>query len=102
VEAVFAAKGYKEACIKRYKHTWDHLQKYMHVLSDEYYNPDLGRRFLDDWHSGKQFNELSHRQQECMRHIEVLTDMLLSGIIRENRHVLYRYRWQSMRKRNRL
>lgn len=87
VKAVFEVKGYKEACIKRYNHTWDHLQSFMNVHSAEFYNWELGQRFLDDWHSGKQFNELTHRQQERVRHIEVLTDMLTTGTIRENRHV---------------
>jgi hypothetical protein len=87
MEAVFEAKGYKKACIKRYNHTWYHLQKFMAAQSEEYYNPDLGQPFLDDRHTGKQFNELTHRQQERVRHIEVLTDMLLTDTLRENRHV---------------
>jgi site-specific recombinase XerD len=87
VEAVFAAQGYKESCIKRYNQTWYHLQKFINDQSMEFYNSELGQQFLDTWHSGKQFNELTHRQQERVRHIEVLTDMLLSGTIRENRHV---------------
>jgi site-specific recombinase XerD len=87
VEAVFKAKGYKASCIKRYNHTWDHLRKFMDAFSDEYYDPDLGQQFLDNRHAGKQFNELTHRQQERVRHIEVLTDMLLTGSIRENRHI---------------
>jgi site-specific recombinase XerD len=87
VEAIFEAKGYKEACIKRYNHTWDHLQKYMDAQSEEYYNSDLGQQFLDNWHAGKQFNFLTHSQQERVRHIEVLSDILLTDTIRENRHV---------------
>jgi integrase len=87
VEAIFKAKGYKAVCVKRYNHTWDHLQKYMDAQSGSYYNSDLGRQFLDNWHGGKQFNELTHRQQERVRHIEVLSDMLLSESIRENRHI---------------
>jgi hypothetical protein len=87
VKAVFEVKGYKGACIKRYNHTWDHLQTFMNDHSTEFYNPELGQRFLDDWHAGKQFNELTHRQQERVRHIEVLTDMLTAGSVRENRHV---------------
>jgi site-specific recombinase XerD len=87
VEAVFEAKGYKEACIKRYNHTWDHLQKFMKDRSVEFYGSELGQQFLDNRHSGKRFNELTHRQQERVRHIEVLTDMLLTDTVRENRHV---------------
>ena len=87
VGAVFVVKGYKIACIKRYNHTWDHLQKFMNDHSVEFYNSYLGQQFLDNWHTSKQFNELTHRQQERVRHIEVLTDMLLTGAIRENRHI---------------
>lgn len=29
VEAILRAKQYKESCIKRYSHTWDHMQEYM-------------------------------------------------------------------------
>ncbi|MDR0574786.1 MAG: tyrosine-type recombinase/integrase [Tannerella sp.] len=87
VEAVFEAKGYKKACIIRYNHTWDHLQAFLDARSKEFYNSDLGQQFLDNWHDGKPFNELTHRQQERVRHIEVLTNMLLSGTIRENRHI---------------
>lgn len=87
VKAVFVAKGYKESCVKRYNHTWNHLQKFLNDQSMEYYNSELGLQFLDNRYGVKQFNELTHRQQERMRHIEVLTDMLLTGTIRENRHV---------------
>jgi len=87
VEAIFVSKGYKDSCIKRYNHTWDHLQKFMNDHSVEFYNSDLGQQFLDNWHTAKQFNELTHRQQERVRHIEVLTDMLQTGTIRESRHV---------------
>jgi len=87
VGAVFEAKGYKRACIRRYNHTWDHLQMFMNAHSAGYYTRDLGEQFLDLWHGGKQFNGLTHRQQERVRHIEVLTDMLLSGTVRESRHV---------------
>jgi integrase len=87
VEAIFRTKMYKEACIKRFNHTWDHLYEYMKTKAIEFYSRQTGMDFLNEWHRNKSFNELTHRQQERVRHIEVLTNMLETGTIRRNRHV---------------
>lgn len=76
VEAVFRNRGYKEACIKRYNHTWDHLKDYMDENGQSLYTKKIGEAFLASRYGEKVFSELTHRQQECVRHIDVLTYML--------------------------
>lgn len=85
VEALFRDKGYKEACIKRYNHTWDRLWDYMSEKDEVLYTRELGKSFLEASYGQKTFEELTHRQQECVRHIEVLTQMLETGTVRRSR-----------------
>ena len=87
VEAIFCTKMYKEKCILRYNHTWDHLADFMDSHNEQEYTEQVGLRFLREWHGEKGFSELTHRQQERVRHIDVLTNMLLTGEIRRSRHV---------------
>jgi site-specific recombinase XerD len=82
VEEFFHTKMYKEACIGRYDHTWDHLSDYMDEHGLRYYTSQVGQDFLNEWHQQKAYKALSHRQKERVRHISVLTDMLLLGSIR--------------------
>lgn len=85
VEALFRDKGYKEACIERYNHTWDHLWNFMSKKGVVLYTRELGKSFLDTRYGGKSFIELTKRQQECVRHIEVLTQMLETGTVHRSR-----------------
>lgn len=85
VEALFRDKGYKEACIKRYNNTWDHLWDFMSEKGAILYTRELGQSFLEACYGEKTFEELTHRQQECVRHIEVLTQMLETGNVRRSR-----------------
>lgn len=81
VEAILRAKQYKESCIKRYSHTWDHMQDYMDTHGINFYTENAGTGFLGEWHKGKPYNVLTSRQKERVRHITVLTDVLTSGTI---------------------
>ena len=81
VEVFLRSKQYKESCIKRYNQTWDHVQKYMDVRRIKFYTEDVGIGFLDEWHKGVTYDMLTHRQQERVRHITVLTDKLIRGSI---------------------
>ena len=85
VEALFRDKGYKEACIKRYNHTWDHLRVFMSKKGVTLYTRELGESFLVARYGKKSFEGLTHRQQECVRHIEVLTQMLETGTVHRSR-----------------
>lgn len=82
VEAFFRAKKYEESCIKRYNHTWDHLSEYMGSHGLQYYTSQVGRDFLNEWHHGAAYDSLTDRQKERVRHVSVLTDMLLYGTVR--------------------
>lgn len=87
MEAVFRDRGYKEACIKRYNHTWDHLKDYMDENHLSLYTSKIGEAFLASRYGEKTFSELTHRQQECVRHIDVLTYMLTDrGILGSRQH----------------
>lgn len=84
VNAFLCAKQYKEACIKRYNHTWDHLQEFMVTHHLDFYAEEVGDRFLEDWHKGNSYDHLTNRQKERVRHITVLTDVSKTGIISRN------------------
>lgn len=86
VEAFFHAKLYEEACIKRYNHTWDHLTDFMSDKGIIYYEPSVGQSFLLQRHGTDVFADLTHRQQEVVRHIEVLDSMLVGGKVYRTRH----------------
>jgi site-specific recombinase XerD len=73
VEAVLRTKKYKEACIKRYNHTWDHVQGFMDTGGIIFYERKVGDTFLSEWHSHKPYEQLTHRQKERVRHVDVLS-----------------------------
>lgn len=75
VEAFLRTMMYKDACIKRYNHTWDHLADFMKANCYELYSREVGNAFLNDWHGNKAYKQLTKRQQERVRHIDVLSDM---------------------------
>lgn len=75
VVAYFRTKMYAEACIGRYNHTWDHLAEFMKASSEELYSREVGDAFLAKWHDGKDYKQLTSRQKERVRHIDVLSDM---------------------------
>ena len=81
VEAVLCTKQYKEACIKRYNHTWEHVRQFMDSKGIITYDRKVGESFLDEWHKGKTYDQLTHRQKERVRHVEVLSGFQESGVI---------------------
>lgn len=82
VEMYFESRGYKEPCRKRYRHTWDHLMVFMGENEYQYYTPEVGSQFLNEHHSGKSYVELSKREKERYRHIDVLSDVVSYGRVR--------------------
>jgi len=87
VEAYLRTMMYKDACVARYNHTWDHLADYMKANGKELYSREVGDAFLNAWHEGKDYKQLTHRQKERVRHIDVLTDMTEFGEVRRS-HVM--------------
>ena len=87
VEAYLRTMGYKDSCIVRYNHTWNHLADFMKASGEELYSREVGDAFLDAWHDGKDYKQLTHRQQERVRHIDVLSDMTEIGEVRRS-HVM--------------
>jgi len=81
VEAILRTKQYKEACIKRYNHTWDHVQKFMEVNRMAVYDRNVGDSFLNQWHHNTPYEQLTHRQQERVRHVEVLSGFQERGVL---------------------
>lgn len=82
VLAVFAQKGYKKSCIKRYNNTWDNLHKFMEEHGFENYSCDIGEAFLNQRHGGRKYEDLSDREKEVVRHITVLSDITEYGSVR--------------------
>ena len=87
MEAYLRTMMYKDACVARYNHTWDHLADYMKANGKELYSREVGDAFLNAWHEGKDYKQLTHRQKERVRHIDVLTDMTEFGEVRRS-HVM--------------
>ena len=79
VEAYLRTMMYKDSCIGRYNHTWDHLAEFMKANGYEQYSREVGDAFLNAWHDGKDYKQLTHRQKERVRHIDVLSDMTELG-----------------------
>ncbi len=87
VEAYLRTMLYKDSCIGRYNHTWDHLAEFMKANGYEQYSREVGDAFLNAWHDGKDYKQLTHRQKERVRHIDVLSDMTELGKVRRS-HVM--------------
>ena len=73
--------------IKNFNHTWDHLADFMKAKGEKYYSREVGDAFLDACHDGKSYKQLTVRQKERVRHVTVLTDILLYGVVRRSRYV---------------
>jgi site-specific recombinase XerD/L-rhamnose mutarotase len=79
VNAVLRAKQYHEVYVKRHNHTWNHLQKFMETKGITLYSRQVGNSFLDEWHQHKDYKELSKKQKDKVRHIDVLSEYLETG-----------------------
>ncbi|MDR1092420.1 MAG: tyrosine-type recombinase/integrase [Prevotella sp.] len=89
VEAVLWKKQYKAECIKRYTHTWEHVHSFMDEKGFELYSRPVGDSFLSKCHNDKSYEKLTHRQKERVRHVEVLSGYMETGMIPGGH---YRYR----------
>jgi site-specific recombinase XerD len=89
VEADFRREQYKETCIKRYNHTWEHVQSFMDEKGFGLYSRPVGASFLCKWHKELSYEDMTHRQKERVRHVEVLSGYLETGVIPRGH---YRYR----------
>jgi len=81
VDVILRTKQYKEGCIKRYNHTWDHVQEFMDAKGITIYERKIGESFLSEWHKKKTYEQLTHRKKERMRHVDVLSGFQESGVI---------------------
>ena len=84
MEAYLRTMMYKDACVARYNHTWDHLAGFMKANGKDLYSREVGDAFLDAWHEGKDYKQLTHRQKERVRHIDVLSDMTEFGEVKRS------------------
>lgn len=84
VEAYLRTNMYKDSCIARYNHTWDHLADFMKVGGIELYSREVGEAFLSGWHDEKDYKQLTKRQKERVRHIDVLSDMAECGEVKRS------------------
>lgn len=82
VEAYLRTMMYKDSSIRKYNHTWDHLAEFMKAKGKEYYSSEVGEAFLNALHGGKDYRQLTKRQKERVRHIDVLSDMTEFGEVR--------------------
>jgi len=81
VTQLLKAKKYKEACIKKYIHSWEHLEKYM-IRSDVVsYSRDVGEAFIKERFGNTKYCDLKKSTKDKVRHIQVLSDYQESGII---------------------
>ncbi len=87
VEACLRTMMYKDSCIARYNHTWDHLADFMKANGKELYSREVGDAFLNAWHEGKDYKQLTCRQKERVRHIDVLSDMAEFGEVKRS-HIM--------------
>lgn len=84
VEIYFESKGYAESCRKRYRQTWDNLMIFMGENNHRLYTPVIGSLFLKKYHGDKEYRELSDREKERYRHVDVLTNILQSGKVKSH------------------
>lgn len=75
------AKKYKEACIKKYIHTWKHLEEYMIRSGIVHYCRDVGEAHIKDRFGAVQYCDLKKSVKDKVRHIQVLSDYQEKGII---------------------
>jgi len=79
VDAFFSTMQHKESCVKRYHQTWDCLQSFMDSQGISLYTRQVGDLFLDSLHKSKEYSELTHRQKERIRHVDVLSGVMETG-----------------------
>lgn len=75
------AKKYKEACIKKYTHTWKYLGAYMIKSGITYYCRTVGEAYIKNRFGAVPYCDLKKSAKDKVRHIQVLSDYQEKGII---------------------
>ena len=96
VEAYLRTMMYKDACVARYNHTWDHLADYMKANGIELYSREVGDAFLSAWHEGKDYKQLTRRQKERLCHGAAGREVKMSVAVAHES--LSRRYWRQMRR----
>jgi len=81
VTQLLKAKKYKEACIMKYIHSWEHLENYMIKSDVVYYCRDVGEAFIKERFGNTEYCNLKKSTKDKVRHIQVLSDYQENGII---------------------
>lgn len=74
-------KKYQEACIKKYMHTWGHLETYMIKSGITSYCRDVGEAYVKDRLGDIPYSDLKKSAKDKVRHIQVLSDYQERGVI---------------------
>lgn len=85
VTALLRSLRYKEACIHKFRHTWDHLDAFMQEHRLSRFDRGVGAAFQEHFFGGSDYHELTHAEKWRFRHIEVLCDYLETGTIQRKR-----------------
>jgi len=85
VTQILRNKHYKEACIKKFNHSWAHLKNYMNDAGIIYYNKDIGEAHLKKRLGNVPYRELKKSKKGIVRHIQVLSDYQERGTILKHR-----------------
>jgi integrase/recombinase XerD len=82
---VLKTKKYRETCIKKFIHTWVHLENYMIRSGFTSYSKDVGEAFIKDRFGDVSYHDLKKYEKEKVRHVQVLSDYQESGDISRHR-----------------
>jgi integrase/recombinase XerD len=85
VTQILRNKQYKEACIKKFNHSWAHLKNYMNEAGIIYYNKDIGEAHLKKRLGNIPYRDLKKGKKDIVRHIQVLSDYQERGTILKHR-----------------
>jgi integrase/recombinase XerD len=78
-------RKYKEACIKKYIHTWEYLEKYMIKLGISSFCRGVGEAYVKERFNNIPYCNLKKSAKDKVRHIEALSDYIESGAISRKR-----------------
>ncbi|HXC25344.1 MAG TPA: hypothetical protein VNU46_05460 [Gemmatimonadaceae bacterium] len=76
---------YREPCIKKFLHTWAHLQRYMTQGGMTVYSRDVGEAFLTHRFGDIPYTRLKKSQKGIVRHIQALSEYQERGAICRHR-----------------
>lgn len=79
------SKQYKEACIRKFNHSWDHLEQYMLEASITTYSRSVGEAFVNKYFNNNAYKEINKFGKARVRHIDALADYQETGSILRKR-----------------